>query len=339
MKQTNTQTNSNTHRHKMKKTNSMSLVLIIAGIMMCSILFKSDALAGPKGDILVRHLGNIDITIDGSISDWPLNKFEKVSQQPLFPQAQESDTTGASGDHIVFNRDRIGRFNGTGENAWQAGDSDFGSTVYFAHNDDYLYMLAVFIDDIYRMDRDATEHGTTGFLNDGFEFFLDTRNNSDDCASEIQFPIFDPEEPNVDDFQLTVGLNENFKPEGSPDDVLGARQTIERGGDPELIGPDKGGPGGIYRDALDAVPGVDIAARSFADLRAAGALNPEILANPNITYSGYTVEMLMPFGKFTAFTPDHSMGFELFWRDVDTDDDEGKGGEHQLGDLGAEHHG
>ena len=310
----------------MKQTNSMSLVLIIAGITMCSILFQSDVIAGPKGDILVRHLGNKNITIDGDFSDWPLETFTKVSQQPEFPQAQESDGTDASGDHIVFDRNRIGRFNGTGENAWQAGDSDFGSTVYFAHNDDYLYMLAVFIDDVYRMDRDATEHGTSGFLNDGFEFFLDVRNNSDDCASDIQFPSFDPEEPNVDDFQLTVGLNENFKPEDSPDDVLGARQTIERGGDPELIGPDKGGPGGIYRDALNAVSGVDIAAKSFADLRAAGALNPEILANPNITYSGYTVEMLMPFGKFTNFTPDHSMGFELFWRDVDTDDDEGNGG-------------
>jgi len=57
----------------------MSLVLIIAGIMMCSTLFKSDALAGPKGDIIVRDLGNIDITIDGSFSDWPLDKFKKVS--------------------------------------------------------------------------------------------------------------------------------------------------------------------------------------------------------------------------------------------------------------------
>ena len=181
----------------------MSLVLIIAGIMMCSILFKSDALAGPKGDILVRHLGNKNITIDGDFSDWPLDTFTKVSQQPEFPQAQESDGTDASGDHIVFDRNRIGRFNGTGENAWQAGDSDFGSTIYFAYNDEYFYMLAVFIDDIYRMDRDATEHGTTGFLNDGFEFFLDVRNNSDDCASEIQFPSFDPEEPNVDAVSYT----------------------------------------------------------------------------------------------------------------------------------------
>jgi hypothetical protein len=267
--------------------------------------------------------GTIDLTVSvggeelGSVSDVrPVGSENAVIE----------DTADASGDHIVFDRDRIGRFNGTGANAWQAGDSDFGSTVYFAHNDDYLYMLAVFIDDVYRMERDTSEYGATGYLNDGFEFFLDTRNNSDDCASEIQFPSFDPEEPNVDDFQLTVALNENFKPEDSPDDVLGVRQTIERGGDLELIGPDKGGPGGIYRDALDAVPGVDIAAKSFADLRAAGALNPEILANPNVTYSGYTVEMLIPFGKFTGFTPDHSMGFELFWRDVDTDDDEGKGG-------------
>jgi len=36
--------------------------------------------------------------------------------------------------------------------------------------------------------------------------------------------------------------------------------------------------------------------------------------------------MRIPFGKFDGFTPDHTMGFELFWRDVDTDEDVGKGG-------------
>ena len=299
---------------------------LVLAIVAISILFKSDVLAGPKGDIIVRYLGDENITIDGSISDWPLDKFKKVAEQPNFPAAQESDSTDASGDHIVFDRDRIGRFNGTGENAWQANDSDFGSTIYFAYNDKYLYILAVCIDDVYRMERDTSEYGATGFFNDGFEFFLDALNDSDDCASDIAFPNFDPEAPNVDDFQVTVSLNENFKPDDSGDDVFGVRQTLERGGDPELNGPDKGGPGGIYRDALDTVPGGDIAAKQYEDLRAAGARNPEILANPNVTYSGYTVEMLIPFGKITGFTPDHSMGFELFWRDVDTDDDEGKGG-------------
>lgn len=291
-----------------------------------SLISRSQDAPDRKGEIIVRHLGGIPIQVDGDLSDWPLEKFETVAEQPPFPQGQNSPNTNARGDHIVFDPDRIGRFNGTGEDAWQANDSDFGSTLYFAYNDQHLYLLAVCIDDILRMERDTTEFGSSGFLNDGFEFFLDTRDNSMDCASGIEFPDFDQEEPNVDDFQVTVGLNENFKPEDSNDSVLGARQAVERAGDPESIGPDKGGPGGTYQDALDAIPNPDIAALWYDDLRAAGALNPEILANPDITYTGYAIEMLIPFGCVTAFTPDHNMGFELFWRDVDEDDDPGKGG-------------
>jgi len=32
-----------------------------------SVPFKSDVLAGPKGDIIVRYLGDNNITIDGNI--------------------------------------------------------------------------------------------------------------------------------------------------------------------------------------------------------------------------------------------------------------------------------
>jgi hypothetical protein len=62
-----------------------------------------------------------------------------------------------------------------------------------------------------------------------------------------------------------------------------------------------------------------VAAKKYADLRAAGARNPEVLANPNTTFSGYAVELVVPFGITEGFTPDHSMGFDLFWRDVDDD--------------------
>jgi hypothetical protein len=127
--------------------------------------------------------------------------------------------------------------------------------------------------------------------------------------------------------QVTVAINSTFKPSGSADDVLGARQTVERAGNLGLIGPDKGGPGGIYRDALTAAGGPDIAARRYADLRKAGARNPEIAAKPNATFTGYVIEMRIPFAAtIPGFTPDHAMGFELFWRDVDAEDDPGVGG-------------
>jgi hypothetical protein len=277
------------------------------------------AMAGPKGTITVRPLGTAKITLDGDFSDWPLARFGKPTEQPAFPEGQNAGATTGEGDHIVFDAKRVGLFNGTPEDAFTENESDFGATVYFAHDTKFLYMLAVFIDDQIRDDRDESEFGSTGYLNDGFEFFFDTLGDSKDCVAEGA--DFKQSAPYQDDMQITVGLNKTFKPSGAADTVLGARQTLERAGNLGLIGPDKGGPGGIYRDALTASGQPDIAARSYADLRAAGAKNPEIAANPNVKYTGYAIEMRIPFDpKIPGFSPDHRMGFELFWRDVDADD-------------------
>jgi hypothetical protein len=218
-------------------------------------------------------------------------------------------------------------FNGTGADAFEANPSDFGVTTYFAYDPQYLYILTVFIDDQLRDDKDTTEYGSSGFLNDGFEFFLDSKGDSTDCISDDAFPNIDQADPNTDDFQVTVGINANFKPANAAANVLGARQNIERAGDLAMIGPEKGGPGGLYRDALEAIGGPDIAARQYDDLRAAGARNPELSAQPNVKFTGYAIELRVPFGgTLTNLVPNHSMGFEIFWRDVDADDDPGKGG-------------
>jgi hypothetical protein len=294
------------------------------------VVGASSALAGPKGEITVRQLGDAKITIDGDIKDWPLEKFKAVAQQPLFPNGQNAQSTSAKGDHLVFDKRRIGLFNGTTDEAFNANDSDFGVTTYFAYDLKYLYILAVYIDDTIRDNRDTSPFGTGGFFNDGFEFFLDTKGDSTDCIADDAFPAIDQVEPNIDDFQVTVALNSKFKPEGSPANVLGARQTIERAGNPLLYqaeGGEKGGPGGIYRDALDAIGGPDIAARRYDDLRAAGAKNPELAAKPNVKFTGYAIEMRIPLrGRIPNMTTDHPMGFEIFWRDVDkiAADPEGK---------------
>ncbi|MCI0533753.1 MAG: hypothetical protein L0Z50_00850 [Verrucomicrobiales bacterium] len=300
-------------------TSPLCALALAAGI--------SAAQAGPKGEITVRQLGDTRITIDGDIKDWPLDKFKAVAEQPLFPEGQNAQATSAKGDHLVFAKNRIGLFNGTTEEAFEANDSDFGVTTYFAYDLKYLYILTVFIDDILRDDKDTTEFGANGFNNDGFEFFLDSRGDSTDCISDDAFPNVDQAEPNVDDFQVTVAINATFAPQNAAANVLGARQTVERGGNPDLIGADKGGPGGIYRDQLDLIGGPDIAARKYDDLRAAGARNPELSAKPAVTFTGYAIEMRVPLrGRIPNMTTDHAMGFEIFWRDVDDDEDPGKGG-------------
>ena len=262
------------------------------------------------------------LTIDGDISDWPLAQFKKVAEQPVFPAGQNADSTTADGDHLVFDKTRIGLFNGTTTDAFQANDSDFGVTTYFAHDLRNLYILAVVIDDTLRDDNDTSQFGSSGFLNDGFEFFLDAKGDSTDCISDDAFPNIDQVEPNLDDFQVTVAINSTFKPAGSSTNVLGARQSVERAGNLDLIGPDKAGPGGIYRDQLDAGPGPDIAARKYDDLRAAGALNPELAAKPNVKFTGYAIEMRVPLrGKIPDVVANHAMGFEIFWRDVENLED------------------
>ncbi len=324
--------------------------VLTAGMIAAALSLLPTAVeAGPKGTVNVRALGNKSLKMDGNIADWPLSAFTKVAQQPLFPEGQNATSTTANGDHLVFDNKRVGLFNGTAEDGFTAdGINDFGVSTYFAFDHKFLYILSVFIDNTLRDDLDTSTYGSTGFFNDGFEFFLDAKGDSTDCISDDGFPNVDGPDsssPNTDDFQATVGLNANFKPAGSAANVLGARQTIERGGTLAMLGPvvdgvldaaGKGGPGGTYRDALTASTAsdgvADIGAMKYDDLRAAGALNPEILANPGTTFKGYAIEMRVPLrGRILAdlnaerarvadseqVVQPSTMGFDLFWRDVD----------------------
>jgi hypothetical protein len=44
-----------------------SISTLVLAFVAISVPFKSDVLAGPKGDIIVRYLGDNNITIDGNI--------------------------------------------------------------------------------------------------------------------------------------------------------------------------------------------------------------------------------------------------------------------------------
>jgi hypothetical protein len=299
--------------------------LVASALAAAAAFLATPAIAGPKGMIIVRPLGTVKITIDGSLSDWPLDKFTMVAQQPVFPMAQNMASTTAMGDHLVFDVKRVGLFNGTMPGAFQNGPNDFGASMYFAYDSKFLYILGVFIDNVLRDDNDTSQYGSQGYLNDGFEFFLDPKGDSKGCITNGGANI-STDAPYSDDFQVTVALNKNFLPTGAAANVLGARQALAREGNPALIGPGAGQAGGIYQDALTAIGGPDIAAQKYDDLRAAGAKNPEILANPNTKYSGYVIEMRVPFSpKIAGFSPDHNMGFDLFWRDVDMDNDPNAG--------------
>lgn len=294
------------------------------------LLLTLEAIAGPKGKVHAHYLPTPPV-IDGRLSDWPMDQYVMIAQHPEFPEVRDSESSFADGDQIVFSLDRVGRFNNTTFNAWFEGGrfADFGSTVQIGYDFRFLYILAVTFDDVERADRDTSEFGSAGRLNDGFGFLIDAQGDSADCVAQQAFPEWDTESPNTDDFEVTVALNQRFKPTDAEPSEIGARQVCHRAGTRALLGSVLGGPGGTYRDSLDRARGVDgqrdIVARHFDDLRLAGGTNPEFSENPEERFSGFVIEMRIPFHPEIGFSPDHDMGFELFWRDADQANDPGRG--------------
>lgn len=280
------------------------------------------AIAGDIGVIVVRPLAEgASITIDGQFSDWPLDQFQEPSVQPLWPEAQDWDTSDARGDYVIYDPDRAGFFNFERGSTEDDDNLDFEASTYFAYDSEFLYVVSVFIDDDIEVLRDTSAFGSQPYQNDGLEFFFDSKNDSiDDCISDLGFPAIDDEEPNLDDFQVGTGVNDLFDPV-LPGGV-GAVQGIIRSGDRDLLGSGDFSDG-TYQEALEATEGPDIAAMLFDDLRAAGAPNPMIAENPGLTFPGYTVELRIPFGVVDGFTPDHLVGFTVFWRDWDEEGAQG----------------
>ena len=296
--------------------------------------------AGGQGTIQIAPVANGTITIDGSFSDWELSSFTTPSRQPLWPDGQDVEETDALGDHLLHEADRVTVFGAAKDCIDDECEADFSSMLYMTYDSQALYFLGVFLDDTFEASSDDTEFGDNTFRNDGFEIFLDVYNDTDDSTTDLNNPPnkqFDDEEPNLDDVQISFGLNENFP--------SGARQHMERSGRPGLIGGfgpnapyeffedivvgERNGPGGIYRDALEAF-GPNVAATTHEDMRAIGARNPELAANPNDTFSGYVLEAAVPFG-FADLDDDgqvdddfvpakgKTMGFSMFWNDTDGD--------------------
>lgn len=286
-------------------------------VLAITLITATTLLAGPKGTVLVEYLPPGTVTIDGDFSDWPLDSFTTPAQQPLFPAGRDADFTDAAGDHIVWEPDRVGYFNGSAPTDFTSAE-DFGAWHYFSHDSEFMYMLSIVMDDVPLGDQDMTEFGSSGFLNDGFEIFLDAAGDSgDDRVDEDAFPAFDMRAPNFDDLQLTVGLNDNFLPDDAPANAIGVREGIERAGVVELFSGEDGqknAPGSLYRDIVDS---------EQVSPSIAAQLHEEI---PNTQFSGYAIEMKMPFGFIPEFVPSNTMGFDIFWRDFDNDNAPGGAG-------------
>jgi mono/diheme cytochrome c family protein len=273
----------------------------------------------PKGTIDVLPVGDGSIVIDGSAADWPLEQFDTLAQQPLFPDGQNAESTDAAGDHIVFDVDRVGFFNSTAGNAFIDGANDMGSGIYMTYDANNLYLLEVRVDESIVRNLDAG--GCGNWQNDGFEIFLDPLNDTNDCITDFSFPNVDTATPNVDDVQMTFAVNENFGVDAGNPDSIGGRQQYERGG---LAATHScASATSLYQARLDSLGIPTEQATTYADMRDAvpQTVLDEIMGFPVVTaLSGYVFELLVPFGSIApGFDPtlNNTMGFELFWRDKD----------------------
>ena len=266
---------------------------------------------GPRGDLTIPQWTGAPITIDGDASDWPLSSFTSPAELPDYPGAVGA-VAGVDGDHLVFNKAKIGHFNGTSTATGFINDatdgSDMASVVYMMYDSSALYILEV------RADNSIwdSEAACANWGNDGFEFFFDAANDSSGCASD-SFPNFNEFGVYVDDHQLTWGVNSSF--------ATDARAHYERGGQNTTLDCfDPAVPGdGTFRDALDtAFPGGSEATTRHADMGTVVASVGGIDANGK---AGYVLEAALPWnfdtaGDFNA-TDNPTMGWSMFWRDRD----------------------
>jgi hypothetical protein len=264
----------------------------------------------PRGSLTIPRWTGAPITIDGDASDWPLASFTNAAVLPDAPGAVSAVGTGVDGDHLVFDKAKIGHFNGTNTATGFINDatdgSDMSSEIYMMYDASGLYILEVRLDNAIF----DTEGACANWGNDGFEFFFDSANDSSNCASSA-FPSFNESGENVDDHQLTWGVNSSF--------ATDARLHYERGGEnTKLDCFDPAVPGdGSLRDALDtAFPAGSEVTTRHADMSAVVA---SIGGVATAGVPGYVMECGVPwnFDVGSTFNADESMGFAMFWRDRD----------------------
>ena len=269
-----------------------------------------------KHTIEVRKFGGFVVTVDGDTNDWPLSEFDSdvTANYPVFPGGF-GPLGDYSGDHMIFDADKVGNFSlaGTATNFRNdtTDGSDHSAGLYMMYDESALYLLEVCIDN-------SVSAGGSNFCcnwqSDGFEIYLDMRNDSARCFPGTA-PTCD------DDHQLTWGIN-SFAASGADSDYA-------RGGDATMF-CDMGACGtpntGGYMTALNAHAGAGnhTAAAIHADMNTSGipdAVLDEILggdASASVL-PGYVIEACVPFDfdALNAFNPvtNPRMGFSGFWRD------------------------
>ena len=267
----------------------VGIVVFVLGI--CSTGFAQDRFIDCR-----KFDSSVQITIDGDGSDWPISSYGS-------PAAIDANAELTTGDHFILDAETAAYDNqGTG-NVY-SGPEDFDATMYIGWDDEAFYVLNIARDSEIGFEHansggiDADGYftgGSTGWTNDGIEFWFDNDNDRLPLNLDEQ-----PEGNSVNDLQFDVII----------DDALQRRDF------PDLFEEDYGLTPSftyhykeIFRSGADYDDGGDVEYETLSTIDTFTKLDDDNM--------GYTMEIRIPFGAFVMFEPTHPIGFDVSWLDWD----------------------
>lgn len=239
---------------------------------------------------------SIKITIDGNGSDWPISSYGS----PALMSAPLGDVI--TGDHFVIDPSTANYDNQGNTNAY-TGKEDQDATTYIGWDDNAFYVLNIAKDDKIGFEHanadtiDADGYFTgnsTGWTNDGIEFWLDNDNNREP-------PSIDADQTSVNDLQFDVLIDDALQRRDFPTipeeeiGIVTSRWSYQYKE--------------FFRWGSDKNDGGDLEFELLTKIQTATKLDAD--------NKGYTMEIRIPFGEIEMFEPTHPIGFNISWIDWD----------------------
>ncbi|MBN2329575.1 MAG: hypothetical protein JXR73_20710 [Candidatus Omnitrophica bacterium] len=237
---------------------------------------------------------SITIVIDGDGGDWPLTSYGS-------PALLDSDLNVIRGDHFIIDPETANYDNQDNTNAYE-GPEDIDATTYIGWDDEAFFVLNIVTDDKIgfehanadTIDADGYLTGaSTGWTNDGIEFWLDNDNNREP-------PNIQDDQTSPNDLQFNVLIDDALQRLDYPD-----IDEFDIGMTPNYTFQYKE----IFRCGADFNDGGDLEYETLDTIETATIIDED--------RKGYTMEIRIPWGTFYEFNPDAPIGFSISWTDWD----------------------
>lgn len=243
-----------------------------------------------------KFASSITITIDGDASDWPIASYG----EPVGLDGKMGNVI--TGDHFVIDPETVNYDNQDNTNLW-GGPEDFDMVTYIGWDDHAFYVLNIVTDDKIgfehanadTIDDDGYFTGnSTGWTNDGIEFWLD--NDNDRLP-----PSIEDDQTSVNDLQFNVTIDDALQLRDYPDIPAEDRGLVLSDWTHQYKE--------FFRWGSEQNDGADLEWELLEKILTATVLNAD--------NKGYTMEIRIPFGEIEMFDPTHPIGFNISWMDWD----------------------